>query len=292
MFVIKSEDQYRKTLKRIAGLKEQIERVRQERGPEAAEALQANFTDHLQELEEQAREYEHLKKEGPGAFRPQALSEVGQYLIRARVAGGVTQAELAKQLGVSQPMVYKYEVAEYQGVGLDVLSKVARALKITLDIEAASKSVVYQAARQEAAILYFLQQINNAFLGKTKLMKLLYYADYEWIQKKGRSLTGDVYIALQYGPVPKRATDTLHRLKERGIIRIEKTKLGDHDQERYLLLKDPDFSVFTREEIDHLAEIAQRFAHWSATQMTNLSHEEFPWHSTKLKEEILFFRAG
>ncbi|MBI3319951.1 MAG: DUF4065 domain-containing protein [Candidatus Omnitrophica bacterium] len=292
MFVIKSEDQYRKTVKRIEGLKEQIERVRQEHGSEAAEAFQANVADHLQALIEQVREYECLKKEGLGAFHPRALSEVGQYLIRARVAGGITQTELAKQLGVSQPMVYKYEVAEYQGVGLDILSKVARALKVTLDIEAASKSVVYQAARQEAAILYFLQQINNTFLGKTKLMKLLYYADYEWIQKKGRSLTGDVYIALQYGPVPKRATDTLHRLKERGIIRIEKTKLGDHDQERYLLLKEPDFSVFTREEIDHLAEIAQRFAHWSATQMTNLSHEEFPWQSTKLKEEILFFRAG
>jgi uncharacterized phage-associated protein/ribosome-binding protein aMBF1 (putative translation factor) len=292
MFVIKSEDQYRKTLKRIEGLKGQIEHVRQERGPEVAEALQANFADHLQELEEQAREYERLKKEGPGAFRPRALSDVGQYLIRARVAGGVTQAELAKQLGVSQPMVYKYEVAEYQGVGLDVLSKVARALHVTLDIEAASKSVTYQAARQEAAILYFVQRINNAFLGKTKLMKLLYYTDYEWIQKKGCSLTGDAYIALQYGPVPKHATDMLHRLKERGIIRIEQTKLGDYDKERYLLLKEPDFSVFTKEEMDHLAEIAQRFAHWSATQMTNLSHEEFPWQSTKLIEEILFFKGG
>lgn len=294
MFMIKSEDQYRKTLKRIKGLKEQIGHLRQERGLEAAEAFKASIQEHLRELEEQVHEYNRLKKDGPGSFRPRDLSEVGRYLIKARVAAGTTQAELAKALGVSQPMVYKYEVAEYQGVGLDVLSKVAEALGVSLDIEAATlqpKKIAYQAERQAAAMLYFLQQINNTSLGKTKLMKLLYYADYEWIQKKRRSLTGDSYIALQHGPVPKHAKEVLQHLKNRGIIRIEQTKLGDYDQERYLPLQEPDLSVFTREEIDHLAGIAQRFEHWSAKQMSDLSHEEFPWQSTKPKEEILFFRA-
>ena len=96
MFVIKSDDQYRKTLKRIEGLKEQIEQVRRERGPEAAQAFKTSLLEHLQELEEQLREYERLKKEGPGSFRPRDLSEVGRYLIQARVAAGTTQAKLAK----------------------------------------------------------------------------------------------------------------------------------------------------------------------------------------------------
>lgn len=294
MFVIKSRDQRQKTLKRIADLKEQIAQLQQARGSKQAESFTASVQTHLHELEEQVREYDRLRKYGPGAFRPRHLAEVGPYLLRARIAAGITQTQLAEHLEVSQPMVYKYEATEYQGVRLDVLSKVAKALGVSVDIEAVStqpKKMEYRAARQEAAMLYFLQQINNKFLGKTKLMKLLYYADYEWIRNRGISITGDSYVALPYGPTPKHGQEALRRLANRGAIRIEKAKLGDYDQERYLALQDLNDSVFTREEGDHLAEVARRFEHWTAKQMSDLSHEEFPWQSTTLGEEIGFFTA-
>lgn len=292
MYLIKSDDQRQKTVKQIEGLEAQIARVRQKHGAERARHFEVTARRLQKELREQVEEYDRLRKEGPGPFRPKEISELGSYLIRARVAAGVTQADLAKQLGVSQPMVHKYEVAEYQGASLQTLKQVAEALNVALEVEllAPQQQATYQAARQEAAMMYFIQQINNKFLGRTKLMKLLYYADYEWLQKTGSPITGDSYIALQYGPVPKHAQEALKQLARKGAIRIEQTKIVDYDQERYLLLRDPDFSLFAREELEHLSGIARRFEYWTAKQMTDLSHEDWPWQSTRLGEEISFLR--
>jgi len=292
MFLLKSDDQRQKTLKRIEGLKAQIDRVRQKHGAEGARNFTTIAQRQIKELEEQVKDYDRLKQEGPGAFRPQDVSEIGAYLIRARVASGMTQADLAKQLDVSQPMVHKYEIAEYQGANIQTLAEVAKALNVSLDIEAfsAQRTVEYQPVRQEAVILYFLQRVNNRFLGRTKLMKLLYYADYEWLEKSGASITGDAYVAKPFGPMPKHAIETLQRLEKRGAIRIEMIKVLDYDQERYLPLEEPDASLFSREELEHLETIARRFEHWTAKQMTNLSHEDWPWKSTRLGEEISFLR--
>lgn len=292
MFLIKSDDQRQKALKHIEGLKAQVERIRQKHGPEQARHFATIADRKIREFEEQVKAYDRLKQEGPGAFHPHDVSEIGTYLIRARIASGMTQAELARRLDVSQPMVHKYEIAEYQGVSLQTLAKVAKALHVSLDIEAfsAHRRVEYQPVRQEAVILYFLQQINNRFLGRTKLMKLLYYTDCEWLEKTGRSITGDAYVAKPFGPMPKHAIEALRRLEKRGAIRIEKTKVLDYDQERYLPLEDPDASLFTREELEHLEAIARRFEHWTAKQMTDLSHEDWPWRSTRLGAEITFLR--
>ncbi len=292
MFLLKSDDQRQKTIKRIEGLRAQIERVRQKHGAEGARNFETITQRQIRELEEQVKDYDRLKQDGPGAFRPQDVSEIGTYLIRARVASGMTQAALAKHLDVSQPMVHKYEIAEYQGASIHTLAEVAKALNVSLDIEAfsAQRNVEYQPVRQEAVILYFLQQVNNRFLGRTKLMKLLYYTDYEWLEKTGASITGDAYVAKPFGPMPKHALEALQRLEKRGAIRVEKTKVVNYDQERYLPLEDPDASVFTREELNHLETIARRFEHWTAKQMTNLSHEDWPWKSTRLGEEISFLR--
>ena len=292
MFLIKNDDQRQKTLKQIEGLKAQIDRIRQKHGPERARHFATAAGRQIKEFEEQVKAYDQLKQEGLGASRPQDVSEIGTYLIRARVASGMTQAELAKQLDVSQPMVHKYEVAEYQGANIQTLAEVAKALNVSLDIEAfsAHRTVEYQPVRQEAVILYFLQQINNRFLGRTKLMKLLYYTDYEWLEKTGGFITGDAYVAKPFGPMPKHAIETLQHLEKRGAIRIEKTKVLDDDQERYLPLEDPGAALFSREELEHLETITRRFEHWTAKQMTNLSHEDWPWKSTRLGEEISFLR--
>lgn len=62
------------------------------------------------------------------------------------------------------------------------------------------------------AILYVLQQLG----GKTdmhKLCKILYFADQRHLSKYGRSITGDTYIAMQYGPVPSNVDDILKAVR-------------------------------------------------------------------------------
>ena len=292
MFIIKSEDQRQKAVKGIEGFEIQIKNVQKKHGNEKAKLFEKAYQDHIAELREQIRLYDKIKREGIEPLKPKHLSEIGPYLVKGRIASELTQADLAKQLKVSQPMVYKYENSEYQGANLNLLANVAKTLNVSLHLETFQKqgSSVYSSKRQKSTMLHFIQSINNKFLGKTKLMKLLYYLDYEWIQKKDVSITGDIYIAMPYGPVPKRAEACLKQLAKEGVIRIEKIKSGNYDQERYLAIKDPDYALFSREEMDHLNEIAKRFEFWTAKQMSDLSHEDWPWQSTPLGEEIVLYQ--
>ena len=293
MFIIKSDDQRLKAVKRIAALEDQICNIREKHGLEKAELFVKSIQRHLAELKEQVRTHEQLMQKGVEPLKPHDFSEVGPYLVKARIAAGLTQAELAKKLGVSQPMVHKYETSEYQGATANILTKVAAAVGVTLQLEtfgqAGSRS--YDPKRQEALVLHFVQHINNKFLGKTKLMKLLYYTDYEWIQKQGKSITGDAYIAMHYGPVPKHAEETLTRLQKQNVLKSELSKARDYSQERYLALGDPDLTLFMREEIDHMDEIARRFEFWTAKQMSDSTHEDWPWLSTELGEEIALYKV-
>ena len=62
------------------------------------------------------------------------------------------------------------------------------------------------------SILYILGKLG----GKTdmhKLCKILYFADQRHLSEYGRSITGDVYIAMQYGPVPSSVDDILKALR-------------------------------------------------------------------------------
>lgn len=294
MFMIKSDDQRQATAKRINAFEAKIQQVREAHGAERAELFAKANRHHVAELREQIRLYDELKEKGLGPFHPKHPSEVGPYLVKARVVSGLSQAELAKKLGVSQPMVFKYENSEYQGVNLETLSRVAKTLGVSLNLETFCQqgSKGYDPKRQEEAILFFAQQISNTYLGKTKLMKLLYYTDYEWLQKEGASITGDAYVAMPYGPVPKHAQQTLDRLKKVGAIRIEKAKVGNYDQDRCTGLKEPDLSLFTSEEVAHLSSIARRFEFWTAKQMSDLTHEDWPWQSTALGHEITLYRVS
>ena len=294
MFMIKSDDQRQATARRIEGFEARIQRVREVHGAERADLFAKANRHHIAELREQIRLYDELKEKGLGPLHPKHPSEVGPYLVKARVVSGLSQTELAKKLGVSQPMVFKYENSEYQGVNLETLSRVAKMLEVSLNLETFHQpgSKGYDPKRQEATILFFTREVNNTFLGKTKLMKLLYYTDYEWIQKQGVSITRDSYVAKQYGPVPKRGEEALERLKKAGAIRIDKVKLGNYDQDRCTGLKEPDLSLFTTEEVAHLNNIAKRFESWTAKQMSDLTHEDQPWQSTRLGHEITLYRIS
>jgi len=135
MFKIKSDDQRQKTAKQIELFNQQIENVRQKKGAAVAELFAKSVRHHLSDLKEQIKAYDALKTGGLEPLGKCQLSEVGPYLVKARIASGMTQADLAKKLSVSQPMVHKYERVEYQGARADTLAKVAEVLRVSLNLD-------------------------------------------------------------------------------------------------------------------------------------------------------------
>lgn len=292
MFRISNDSQRAKTLASIKGIKKQRDLFEKTKGKKIADTYWKGAQRLIRDFEEQIRTYDELKK-GMRPFQGKTLSELGSYLVDARIAADVTQEELAKQLGVSQPMIYKYEMNEYQGYSLEIIDKAAKALGVKVDLSAwrEAEKPVYSEGKQEQAILFFLHRIQNVFLGKTKLMKLLYYSDFEFYSKQRKMITGDSYLAQTFGPVPERAEGLLKKMAEEGKIHIDQDSSRKYPQTRYYPKREPDMSVFSAAEVEHLEEVARRFEHWSASQMSNQTHEEYPWRITPFGSMIDYHLA-
>jgi len=131
-------------------------------------------------------------------------------------------------------------------------------------------------------ILFFANKIRNGTLGKLKLMKLLYYADFDFFEKYGRSVTGDEYLRFENGPVPRMAEKLLKQINGKEI-KIIKRKIGNgySDQQCIEPSVNFDVSVFSKEELMMLEDIADKWEKFSGTEMKTATHGEAPWIATK-----------
>jgi ribosome-binding protein aMBF1 (putative translation factor) len=78
------------------------------------------------------QEYEALKARQVSALELHSLSELPDLLIKARIARGYTQAELAKRLHLKPQQLQRYEATRYDSVSFRRLLEIARALDVDL----------------------------------------------------------------------------------------------------------------------------------------------------------------
>jgi len=138
----------------------------------------------------------------------------------------------------------------------------------------------------EAAILFFTSNRDIVDLGKTKLMKLLYFADFEHFERYDVPITGATYGRLPKGPVPREALDVLKEMDERELLEISNEPVGNHVRERYIPLVDPDLSVFSAAERNTLNEVTVLFRKFTLTEIIERSHQEAPWLACSTGESI------
>lgn len=136
-------------------------------------------------------------------------------------------------------------------------------------------------------ILFFAGKIKNGTLGKLKMMKLLYFLDFDYFEKYGKSISGDEYLRYDLGPVPKMAKRILEKMDGKDIkITKKKIGLGYNDQQLIEPLKDFDMNLFSKEELSMMQDIAGKWEKFSGTEMKIASHGEAPWIATKPNDVI------
>lgn len=79
----------------------------------------------LDDLRRDLRAYEKLKTGNVSVLRHTGLASIAHALIRARIAEGLKQEELASLLGLKAQQVQRYEATEYQTASLARLHQVA-----------------------------------------------------------------------------------------------------------------------------------------------------------------------
>lgn len=137
-------------------------------------------------------------------------------------------------------------------------------------------------------IKYFIKNTNN--VGRTKLFKLLYFWDFYYFEKHGKSITGMTYFAYPFGPVPKNLYESISRdelpdyLKSQIIILEDNRYDEDDGFKRFtvkLKNKNIDLEYITPYEKESLDKVVEIFKYATAKEMTEASHfHNMPWKIT------------
>jgi HTH-type transcriptional regulator / antitoxin HipB len=86
----------------------------------------------IRQLKQEIAEYEQLKSGNISTFVLGSIDDIPTTLIKARIAAGLTQKELADEIGVQEQQIQRYEANHYSSTSFDRLRSIANVLKINI----------------------------------------------------------------------------------------------------------------------------------------------------------------
>lgn len=138
------------------------------------------------------------------------------------------------------------------------------------------------------AVLYVVSKLKRKDFHK--IFKVLYFADRNHIAEYGRSITGDVYIAMGDGPVPSKLYDILKSVRGDSYFK-------DNDNFSKLIqivdwdiikpLQKPNLKSLSKTDVKHLDNALDLYGHLSWDEVREKSHD-YAWRNTVKNTPISF----
>ena len=134
--MIKNERQYKITKAQAGRFSNTLESLKQRPKDESslhpliAKAQEDALRSQLADLESELSEYESLKA---GEFQWDSLklvADLPSILIKARIARGLSQKELAARIGLKEQQIQRYEATDYASANLARIKEVASAFEV------------------------------------------------------------------------------------------------------------------------------------------------------------------
>ena len=157
----------------------------------------------------------------------------------------------------------------------------------------------YSIEKVANAIIFFVEK-NIEHFGKTKLMKLMYFADKEHLEKFGRVMFYDNYRKLPRGPV---ATFTYNIISSTDandgddfksyidnfsdFVEIQKKDINQKNSATRFNPKNSfDNTFFSKSEIENLENIAKKYKTYTKEQISEESHSLKEYINTDMNDFI------
>ena len=132
-------------------------------------------------------------------------------------------------------------------------------------------------------IIYFLENCEKVY--KTKLNKLLFYADFNTYRKIDKGISGLLYNHLPFGAVPKGINEILSCLN--GIEVEEKEDIDSgYTYFKIKALNSFNNNLFNEVEIKSLEEVAKKFKKFGNKEISEYMHKEVAYLKTNDREPI------
>jgi len=141
-------------------------------------------------------------------------------------------------------------------------------------------------------VVFFAKKIQPY---KTKLNKLLFFADFIMFRKTAFSISGAQYVALPMGPVPNNFNGIFEYLVNTGEVDVQYIDFDDGGiGEQFVPNINRPFNteLFSSEEHKVLETVAKRFQNTSTSDIIALSHKEKAWAENQKGKGLINYRLG
>lgn len=134
--MITNERQYKITraeAEKFKGVLSSLEKTQKERTdvhPKLLKAERDALESQLDDLLIELAEYEELQRSEAPIIEVNNFAEMADGLIKARIAAGLSQKDLANRLGLKQQQIQRYEAEKYSGASLKRINEVIDALEV------------------------------------------------------------------------------------------------------------------------------------------------------------------
>lgn len=152
----------------------------------------------------------------------------------------------------------------------------------------------------KAMITFFATCTDPQLLGKVKLMKLFYFADFLHVKRYASPITFDRYAHLEHGPIPSTILHLINQLENDPDNSIISDAASVEKKEGSPLkrivareeLTENDRNLFSTSELEILDEVCERFKEKNTRFIEDASHKEAAWMNTKELQDIPYTLAA
>jgi len=136
-------------------------------------------------------------------------------------------------------------------------------------------------------ILYIAQESEyDPTFGATKLNKILFFCDFLAFRAYGKSITGQRYFKLPYGPAPRALKPAIKELvDEEACIEVSRTHFGK-TQHRIVVRREANVEVFAPYEVAIAGAVLRTLRDNNAQEVSDLSHHFIGWQAAEMQEDI------
>lgn len=139
-------------------------------------------------------------------------------------------------------------------------------------------------------VIFFTERLQP---WKTKLNKLLFYADFAMHKLSGFSISGMQYRAIPMGPVPNNFNSIFEYLANNADVDVYYTSfrdggIGEQFKPNSKRVFNPD--LFTKSELQILEYVAERFKDTATNEIIEISHREKAWQENKGDRRIIDYK--
>ncbi|MFA6415134.1 MAG: helix-turn-helix domain-containing protein [Candidatus Paceibacterota bacterium] len=189
-----------------------------------------------------------------------------------RLERGVSQLDMAKSLGISRASYIAIEQGKRE-LTVSELEKIAKILGVSFEELESGESPNYEKYKQ--MILAFLRQ--GAKIPKTKLAKLLYFADFSWFYSHLESMSGMQYRKIQYGPVTDAYFRLIDEMSDNGEISITQTEDGAMLISETRSGAKVQLADITKEEEKLIRDIEKKWKGKKTAEVVDFTHKQLPY---------------